>query len=173
MEVTANGFPKAGNHALVKGLQLLGVNCSVQHIPFADGVPEDRPHVFIRRDPRNIVCSWLTHMGKPVTQGMFIAHLHKFEVAPFAEELTAFAGWLDDARTIHVRYEDLVYNAQGLKDLAGKLGVPYLDDAYPNLPGMTVSWQKKHANWAEIWGPPVEHAWNSIGGPRLLERWGY
>jgi hypothetical protein len=173
MRVTANGFPKAGNHALVKGLQLLGVDCDVSHIPVAEGVPADVPHVFIKRDPRNIICSWLRFQGRPVTQGMFLTCLDRFQERGLVDEMAEYEGWLHDTSTIVVRYEDLIASDVVLRRLASVLEVPYLDDAFTHLPGMTRTWHKQHSDYQTIWTPEVEAGWVAAGGPDLLKRWGY
>ncbi len=58
MKVIANGFPKCGNHALVKALELLGIPADVNHLSFAEGIPAGARHILIVRDPRNVVLRW-------------------------------------------------------------------------------------------------------------------
>jgi hypothetical protein len=169
--VTTNGFPKSGNHALVKAVQLLGVPCSVNHLPFGEAV-EDK-HIFIKRDPRNIVCSWLRFQGMPVTAGMFITGLKKFQDKSFAEELSKYAGWLAAQNTLIVKYENLIQDATELNRIAAFLDVPYIEGAFENLPMMTRTWFADHSDFNRIWSPEVEAAWAEIGGAELLAQWGY
>lgn len=171
MGLITNGFPKAGNHALVKACQLLGQPCAVEHIVYADK-PEGA-FVFIRRDPRNIVLSWLRFQGKPVEPGLFITHFRAFQNASLVEEMAAYEGWLTDPDTLVVRYEDLIASDAEMRRIAAALGVPYLEGAFEALPGLTRTWNAQHANYATFWTPDVEAVWAAEGGPELLERWGY
>jgi len=169
-ECILNGAPKMGNHALWKACELLGIASSgVQHIPHvdADAVP-DGPLVFIRRDPRNALVSWVRFEGMPVTQGTLISATPRYlaMIAPFE-------GWLSDPRAHVVRFEDLVASDAAMRGIAAHVGVPYLDDAWPNLPNHTKTWTGRLSDWREHWTPAVDAAWAAAGGPALLERWGY
>ena len=171
MGLTTNGFPKAGNHALVKACQLLGQPCSVEHIAYA-GKPAGAC-VFIKRDPRNIVLSWLRFQNQPVTPGMFITHFRTFQTASLVEEMAAYEGWLTDPDTLVVRYEDLIASDAPMRRIAAYLGVPYIDGAFEHLPGLTRTWHADHSDYAAFWTPGVEKVWRKEGGPELLARWGY
>lgn len=169
--VTTNGFPKSGNHALVKALQLIGTPCQVNHIPFGESA--DGPHIFIKRDPRNVVCSWLRFTGKPVTPGMFITAFRLFQDRSLIEELADYEGWLTAKNTLVVCYEKLVESDAELRAVAAHLSVPYVEGAFENLPGMTRTWYSEHSDYRAIWTPEVEAVWSSEGGTALLARWGY
>lgn len=169
--VTTNGFPKSGNHALVKAVQLLGEPCQVNHIPFGEPI-EAGKRIFIKRDPRNVICSWLRFNGLPVTLGMFITAFRKFQACSLIEEMAEYEGWLTDANTLVVRYEDLIVSADCMKAIADYLGVPYLDGAFEALPGLTRTWYAEHSDWRGIWTAEVDAVWAAEGGPELLARWG-
>lgn len=169
--VITNGFPKSGNHALVKAVQLLGLPCQVNHIPF--GADLDSSHTFIKRDPRNIVCSWLRFYGKPVTPGMFIAAFRDFGGKPLVEAMAEYEGWLSDCLTHVVKYEELIASDAVMREIAVNLGFPYIDGAFEALPGMTRTWFAEHSDYRTIWTPEVEAVWAAEGGPELLARWGY
>ena len=169
--VTANGFPKSGNHALVKGLQLLGVPCQVNHIPAGDAITGR--HVFIKRDPRNVVVSWLRFRHQQVTPGLFIAALRRFSERLFAQELAAYAPWLQDPATLVVRFEDLIQDDAELRRIAAWLGVPYIAGAWDALPRLTYTWRWPHSDYSQVWTPEVQAAWNAEGGLGLLAEWGY
>lgn len=171
MNVIANGFPKHGNHALVKGLQLLGVPCQVNHIPCAEGVAGR--HVFIKRDPRNALCSWLRFVGRPVTPGMFITAFRDFDGRPLVAAMAEYEGWLADAGTLVIRYEDLIADSAVLRDISRTLETPYIDGAFEALPGLTRTWNADHSDYRAIWTADVEAVWAAEGGPDLLARWGY
>lgn len=166
--VTTNGFPKSGNHALVKAVQLLGQPCRINHIPFGGEVGEK--HIFIKRDPRNIVCSWLRFEGKPVTPGMFLTAFRDFMDRPLVDAMADYAGWLAG---FVVRYEDLIASDAELRRIADYLGVPYIDGAFEALPGLTRTWFAEHSDYRTIWTPEVEAAWGAEGGNELLTAWGY
>lgn len=173
MKVFANGFPKHGNHALVKALQLLGVVCDVNHEPYSPAARRGLPAVFVKRDPRTALVSWLRFEAKPVTQGMFLSKMRFLATAPLFDELAAYEGWLTDANTIVVRYEDLIASDAALRELAQRLGVPFLEDAFENLPGATRTWNVTPSSYAPIWTPTVQAAWSEAGGDEVLRRWGY
>ncbi len=170
VKVTANGFPKSGNHALVKALQLLGLPCEVNHLPFGSVIAGR--HVLIKRDPRNIVCSWLRFNNKPVTPGMFIAAFRQFQTGTLVDEMVEYEGWLNPL-TLIVRYEDLIADDAELRRIANELGVPYIEGAFEALPGLTRTWYADHSDYRTIWTPDVEAVWSAEGGPELLVRWGY
>lgn len=169
--VTTNGFPKSGNHALVKAVQLLGAPCEVNHIPFGSEVKDK--HVFIKRDPRNVLCSWLRFNGQPVTPGMLITSFRRFQDRSLVEEMAEFEGWLTDSNTLVVAYEDLISSSAEMQRIADYLDTPYINGAFEALPGLTRTWFAEHSDYRAIWTPEVEAAWVAEGGPELLARWGY
>lgn len=174
MNVFCNGFPKSGNHALVKAVQLLGQPCEVNHATFAEGLPEGTTHhVFIVRDPRDIIVSWLRFNRQPVTPGMFLTTFRKFQRKSLAEEMREFEGWLDDENTFLVKYEDLIADPFEMRRIASRLGVPYIAGAFNDLPNHTRTWNSVHSDYRELWKREVIDAWYDEGGGDLLARWGY
>lgn len=172
--VITNGFSKAGNHALVKACQLLGQPCKVDHIPYdpvTDAETAGR-HIYIKRDPRNIVCSWLRFTNNPVTPGTFIAAFRKFAEKSLIEEMATHEGWLKSTAHV-VRFEDLIASDATMRDIANHLGIPYIAGAFEALPGMTRTWHADHSDYTQIWTPEVDIVWLTEGGPALLARWGY
>lgn len=170
MEVYANGFPKAGNHALVKALQLLGVPCEVHHRPFSEGPPEGT-HVFVKRDPRNVIVSWLRWQHHPVTPGMFLTAFRRFQDRSLVEEMADYEPWLADGAYV-VCFEDLVGAEATLRELAEHVGAPYFEGAFEQLPGLTQTWSGQLSDYRTLW-PKVRAAWRAEGGNGLLQRWGY
>lgn len=179
--ILANGFPKHGNHALVKAMQLLGLPARVQH---AHDLQADARVAFIKRDPRNGLLSWIRQQGYPQTPGMFIAHFRQFDMGadptlehPMAGSLPQvmqpFEHWLTDERAIVVSYEALTADDAEMRRLADWAGVPYIADAFNWLPGMTKTWCADHSDWRKVWTPEVQAVWAAEGGPELLARWGY
>lgn len=173
MKVFPNGVPKMGTHALWKALELLGIRCDdVNHTPYGQPVPEGVRRIFIKRDPRNALVSWLRFRGQPVTQGTFIAALSDPD-GPSPVGLPQYEGWLDDPDTFIVSFEALIASDAEMRRMAAWLGVPYLEDAWPNLPGHTSTWTGRYSDYSTIWSPVVDEAWVNAGGPALLARWGY
>lgn len=172
MKLFTNGFPKTGNHALVKAAELLGVPCTVNHRAWEEGVPEGTTHsMLIVRDPRNVVISMLRFNRQPVTGGTFLARFRHFQYASMAEEMAKFEPWL---RASHVvRYEDLIRDDQAMRRMAGYLGVPYLEGSWSELPGLTFTWNERHSDYRAIWNPHLEEVWAREGGNELMKRWGY
>lgn len=177
MNLVTNGFPKAGNHALVKACELLGVPAKVDHINAINGwkgLPEGTTHhIFIKRDPRNILLSWLRFTGKQQTPGMFLTSLIRFQSKSFAEELAEYESWLHDSNTLVVKYEDLIANDTEMKRIAAYLMVDYIPGAFEDLPGYTTTWHADHSDWQKMWTPQMTPIWNVYGGIELLARWGY
>lgn len=172
--IVVNAFPKHGTHAALKACWLLGTNPYLGHFPHKAGLPEDTTHhVFIKRDPRDALLSSVRAQGHPMTQGMFIRMFRRFENVHLVEELSAFTPWLSDANTLVLKYEDLIASDGELHRLASYLGEPYLDDAFANLPGHTITWRIPHVDYRTLWTPQVEEIWNAEGGTQLLKDWGY
>lgn len=171
MNVTTSGFPKSGCHALAKACQLLGQPCRPLHLPYFS-VPHG-PHIFIKRDPRNILVSWLRFSEQPVTPGMAITAFRRFQTRPLVDEMAEYQGWLTDPGTLVVRYEDLIADDAEMRRIADHLGVPYIDGAWASLPRLTYSWRWPHSTWQAVWTPEVDAVWQSEGGPELMAAWGY
>lgn len=165
--IALNGAPKMGNHALWKACELLGiVTDGVRHEAYAEAEPGRR--LFTRRDPRNALVSWVRFSNLPVTQGTLISAM-----ADYLPQLPQYEGWLTAPGVLVVAFERLVADDQQMREIASFAGVPYLDDAWPNLPDHTKTWTGRLSDWREHWAPAVDDAWVAAGGPALLERWGY
>ncbi len=178
MKLTINGFPKVGNHALLKACELLGQPVDVNHLSYAEGLPEGTTHhIFIKRDPRNTIISAVRFTGQVVSVGSFLTCFRRYKLTgsnmTFAEALGAFEGWLTDANTLVIRYEDLIANDSTMRQIAAYLKIPYLDGAFELLPGLTVTWNEQHSNYLSLWTPQLEEMWMAEGGGDLLKRWGY
>ena len=166
-----NGFPKSGNHALLRGCELLGIPCQVNHIPYVER--QEGKFIFIKRDPRNVVISRLRGQRRPVTPGTFLTFFRKFESTSLIKELEAYEGWLEDPKSLIISYEHLITNESTMKKIADYVGVSYLPKAFERLEGLTKTWNKIHSNYKEIWTQEVEASWQTEGGSELLIRWGY
>lgn len=167
--VYANGFPKSGNHALVKTLELLGQPAEVHHTRCSEAV--EGAHVFIKRDPRNVVVSWLRHHRHAVTPGTFLTAFRKFEHRPLVDEMGEFEGWLTTAYV--VRFEDLIADEATMRGIAAFVGAPYIDGAFAALPGDTLTYNDVPSDYRAVWTPLVAETFSREGGDALLTRWGY
>jgi hypothetical protein len=137
-------------------------------------IPTTDKHIFIKRDPRNALLSWVRAQGQPATAGMFITYLQAFQNGiSLVDSMAPYEGWLTDQNTHVVRFEDLVASEAALQAVVAFVGVPYITGAWGYLPGGTVTWTGALSDYATIWTPEVDAAWNAAGGPALLTRWGY
>lgn len=178
------GFPKCGNHALVKALQLIGIpvpggiGAEVRHIPWVEEAAyRDAPRLIVTRDPRPAIVSWLRMKEQPVTPGTVITRLRQWSPdvpgESLPEGLAHYEGWLTDPSTLVVRYEALIASDAEMRRIAAWLGVPYHAGAFDQLPGGTRTWNAVHSDHRPVWTPDVEDAWQALGGADVLKRWGY
>lgn len=168
-----NGFPKTGTHALSKGIELLGVPTQLtHHAPGDEGAPTGE-QIVIYRHPRNVAISWLRFIGKPLAQGNIIRVIRQWQDGSrsFAHEYGRYLPWRD--LSFCVRYEDLVASDACLRSLAVRLNVDYLEDAFPNLPGLTATWTGAPSRWEDHWTPAIETAWAEEGAAQLQADLGY
>lgn len=171
--VRVNGMYKSGTHAGMKACALLGCPTEHHHQPYDETWLNGTPHIFMVRDPRNILVSYLRWSGQTVSPGMLLTTMQQFPGGAFLTVLDVFAGWLSDSRTFCLRYEALIASDRPMRDLADYLQTPYLDGAWEVLPGLTETWREPHADYREYWTPAVEQFWTKIGGPERLTQWGY
>ena len=172
--IFTNGFPKAGNHALVKACELLGAKCAVNHTPFGEELPGAATHsLFIVRDPRDIVISFLRFTGRPVTAAAFMLAVREFRPgSSLMAELAKYEGWLSSGSLI-VRYEDLIADEREMRRIAAFIGVEYWPRLWEELPGLTWTWNPVHSDYRALWTAELEAEWASAGGNDLLAIWGY
>jgi len=177
LKLLTTGFPKHGNHPLVKACELLGVPAQVEHRPFAEGLPEGTTHhIFIKRNPKNAAVAMLRMRGLEELPGYFLTYFRRTGEGAegLVAEMEKFEGWLTHPGTLVVRYEDLIASDAEMRRIAQYLGVPYLDGAFEHLPGLTVTWTgPNHSDYRSLWTPEVQSAWTAEGGDELMARWGY
>lgn len=171
-----NGFPKHGNHALVKALQLLGQPCDTNHLQFdeAKHIPSEAKHVFIKRDPRDGLLSWMRFTGKEMTPGMFITSFRAMDdCGSLVSRLAKFEQWLSDPSVLVIRYEDLIASDECMRNIAAWAKIGYIEGAWEALPGLTRTWYPNHSDHKTFWTSDIEAVWVAEGGQELLNRWGY
>jgi len=181
--VICNGFYKAGNHALVRAVELLGIPTNIEHLPFTSPALETPVSLFVKRDPRDILCSTLRFdKGGDVNPGTFLSLFRAYymvaqslEMAGMSlvENMAPFEGWLTDPHTHVIEHEDLINSEATHRQIAEWCHTPYFEGAHAKLPGWTMSWRKGKADYKEVWTPDVQAVWEAEGGNELLKRWGY
>lgn len=139
--------------------------------------------VFMYRHPRNILISdarfqavqfnWTPPRDEPSADAVRKL-LDKHNIARTIARCECFAGWLDKAE-VSVGFEDFV---AGHVDVAGALGI-----AGPaEFTGAQAAWitptyrgtySGRHSDWRDFWDKRLESAWDSAGGPRVEELYGY
>jgi hypothetical protein len=166
----ANGFPKSGTHALRKGLELLGLDdVEVGHFPYPE-LPEG-PRITIFRNPRNCLVSMARFKGLPVATGYLMRLVRAYNGGPMADELRGYLPWRGVAHC--VRYEDLVASDACLRGIAAYLERPYPEDAFPNLPGLTMTWTGSPSDWRQHWSAELQAVWEAEGMAELERELGY
>lgn len=172
-EYLANGFPKSGCHALAKGMELLGVpEARVIHVKTLAEIPEGGKVVTIFRHPKNCLVSMCRWRSKPLCTGSLIQLINDYDGAGLmVKALGEYEHWQQDG--YWVRYEDLVTSDAALRGVAEHLGIPFLENAWPNLPGLTLTWTGKPSDWREHWNEHLDNLWRSEGLHDLQERLGY
>lgn len=178
----ANGFSNSGTHALKKGMELLGLEVEHLHEPHhratgAKPLKFDGRMVVIYRHPRNVLVSSVRANAEPVTEGALIRMIRTFVrpsvTGPFARVYREYFPWRDDRRCLAVTYEQLVASEQTLFDIAAHCETPYLESAFPNLPGLTRTWSGAPSNWADHWTPAVDEVWTASGVQAVQIEAGY
>ena len=172
MIATANGLAKTGTHALNKTIQLLGVPSKVAHLPYSER--PDGKTVCIFRNPRNVIISWLRFTGRPLTQGKIIEQIKNYQGVGIAAAGNEFTQYLIDDSVLAVRYEELISDGgKTVEQIAAYLGVPVLDDCYPNIKGLTLTWTGAPSDWEKHWTDEIDIVWKEYGGAELEGAWNY
>jgi|GEM_PF-6045986 len=172
MSILINACPKHGTHALQKAVELLGQHAGdVHHIGFGEPMPEGvSKHLYIYRDPRNAILSWMRWDGRSITDGSVMAAIRGKR---YLQTTRQFVGWVNAPDVHKVRYEELIADDGAMRGIAKFLGVPYLESAFPNLPGLTRTWNLEHADFRKIWTPALAACWHEEGGDDLVQAFGY
>lgn len=172
MTILVNACPKHGTHALQKAVELLGQHVGdIHHIEFGAALPAGvSKHLYIYRDPRNALLSWMRWDGKSITDGSVMAAIRGQK---YIQTIRKFVGWMTAPEVHQVRYEELVADDGALRGIAAFLGVPYLESAFRNLPGLTRTWNAEHSDFRKVWTPAVAACWHEAGGNELLNTFGY
>jgi hypothetical protein len=148
----------------MKAVELLGHPAGVNHeIAVRDGI-------FIKRDPRNVIVSWLRFNRDVVSPGKFLARFRRFTDRPLVAEMADYEGWL---LGFVVRYEDLIASDAEMRRIAAHIGAPYVEGAWEQLENHTATWNAEKSDYRTVWTPDVAEAWYDEGGGELLTRWGY
>lgn len=151
---------------------MLGHHADIGHYPMTDPLPHEfetlEKLLFIKRDPRNMIVSGMRDKGMPVCQGAFLSYFR----SPEFQEIHHFTPWLK-IDCFQTSYEALMADDRELRRLAEYLGIPFLDDAWNNIPGHTRTWRVPHSDYTQVWTPTVREQWIAEGGNEILRDWGY
>lgn len=188
MNVLINSIPKSGTHALARAVELLGIpylgyltderegdGARIVHLPPGAMDMAGRKHLFIFRDPRNVVLSSLRRTGKPLTQGTIISETRAFQGGrSFYDQARPYLGWFSDPAIHAVRFESLLSDGGvTVAGIAAVLGVMAFDDCYPNIIGPTETYTGKLSDWRNYWTPAIEEVWQAEGGADIQRAFGY
>ena len=195
MSILLNGIPKSGTHVLQRVVEIKG-------IPFKSGVKEDgtrahgidpgaiayhghvpyeardavlenfHRHIFIKRNLRNVVISWMYH-NKSERRSLENAFEHFHTGAKYPNYVRRFVDWNYDVNTHVVKFEDLIYNRTGLEEIYELLQLPFDSTDYDAIIGGTRTYREKHANWRKEWTSTMEYIWYETGMPELNRLLGY
>jgi len=196
--IICNGIQKHGTHALLKAVELLGVpvryndypGAELWHLKYGDlpireretgqsmkgDLPDYAKHIFIVRNPKDAFISWMRDRTHAISTGMLMSKLRTFEDCTYVEHCEPYLAWLNHPGTLVVRYEELISDGgASIKKIADYLDVPFLEDAFPNLPGHTLTWTNEHSDYKTLsaWTSMVDQVWAEIGGNELSGRLGY
>lgn len=167
--ICANGCPKSGTHALLKACELLGKGGRVDHIEYGRLIPDwVTKHVFIYRDPRNVLLSRLRKENVEITTGTIMAHAPRL-----IGEAANYIGWLNEPGLFTCRYEDLISNPETIKKLADYLEVPYREEAFAKLPGRTITWMPEHVDFTKVWNDELVKHWSDNKYDEVCNKFGY
>lgn len=169
--ILCNGLPKSGTHALEKAVQLLGQVTELEHVPYADR--RDGRQLLIKRHPRNVVISWLRFMSGPITEGKIIHAIQTYDGGLVGDRFAAYEGYLSDPDAHVVTFENLISDESELRGISEFLACPYIDDAFVNILGLTITWTGKLSNWSDHWTDLIDAAWAEAGGYEAEQRWNY
>lgn len=170
-----NGCARSGTHALQKAVELLGLPVYKNIVEMRrEGYnycehDENVKEIFIHRHPKNRMISRLRriHNFNP-SEGQIISGTY-FEY----DEQIQFLPFLSDPNCLIITLEDLIKDDQCLRSIASWLNVAYLEDAFPNLPGMTYSWHPVPSKWEDYWTPAINDAWIANRGTELEQAFGW
>ncbi|MBV8666732.1 MAG: sulfotransferase domain-containing protein [Burkholderiaceae bacterium] len=165
----------------MKAVQLLGQPVpDVSHIPYGQTLPNGTTkHVFIKRDPRNTLISWMRYNWMSVTEGTIMAAIGiPTPDGTLLQVADSYLGWLTDPSTYVVKFEDLISNEATLEGVATFLGVPYIAGSFANLPGYTTTWTgtgttPAYSDYTQVWTSNLASFWTANGGDTLVSAYGY
>jgi hypothetical protein len=169
---------------LLKAVQLLGfpeaedesAPCGALHghVPYPHDFPPGTQHLCIFRHPRNCLISMCRFKRMPLTTGYLIGYVRKYDDSnrPMATVAREFTPWLT-RNSLAIRYENLTASDATLRAIATYLNVPYLEDAFPHLPGLTRTWSGNPSRWEDHWNAELDRVWHDSGMQEVQSAWNY
>ena len=181
--IYCNGIPKSGTHALVRAVTLLGFRSTeviqghydIKHRDLPKAM-QARGFIHIKRNPRNIMISWLRYRNFPLTKEELIKTFNRYHYHPIYTLFARYERFLSDG-TLVVRFEDLFSDGgDSLQRIADKLDVSVPKNAYDEIEGKTITFKEVHSNWQDypdLWDDSIEEEWIKARGPEIEKIWGY
>lgn len=167
--IVCNGSPKTGTHLLLKAVYLFGgVGFSASHAHKSFGCRILGKHLHIKRNPRNVLLSWVRFSGNELKTHNIIS-----EIDHIIKEMTTYKGWLDDGETLNVSFELLLSDKKELERVSGFLGLPLVDDHFSLLWGGTRTFTNNLIKWKDHWNDEINEVWVKAGGLELEKDFGY
>lgn len=169
--ISCNGSSKTGTHALLKTVYLfggMGFTATHNHIPF-DTEQVLGKHIHIRRNPRNVLISWIRFTKQKLREDVIIKNM------PYIiDEMKGYLGWLTDDKVLNVSFEDLLTDENELNRISDFIGLPLTDNHFKKLWGNTPTFTNNLSDWQWYWQSElVQKAWVANDGHILETLMGY
>ncbi len=162
--VVCSGAPKSGTHLLLKAVSLFGGHINQPehaHEPYWHKNPRKK-YINIKRNPRNVLMSWLRFNVMPLNEKTFIKELP----AVVAEGFT-YVPWLADTDTLTVSFESLVADPAELGKISEFISKPLISGHFDKLWGRTKTFTGQLSDWRDHWTPAVQAEWERCRGIEL------
>ncbi len=183
--VICNGNPKAGLHALLRTVELLGIpldvtgqgktgHCIGGHWPLSNP-PLVGKHIHIIRNPRNMLVSWTRFTRGDFAPGFLISAFKSYYLKkPIYEEFMDYVPYLRRKGILTVRFEGLAEgDGDTAESIAAFIGTPMLPGVIERRLGGTITWTGKLSIWEDYWSDAIEEAWVEARGLEIEKAFGY
>jgi hypothetical protein len=157
------GIMKSGTHALQRAVALFGGEGEHGHIPWDSRSEINQPHLYIIRNPRNVLVSWVRHTHGSISEELLFNAIDTFEGGTsMAKHFAVYDGWLTDPGTLVVTYERLLGRIEEMQRIAVYLGLDatLAPAAFTRLPfEETLSRNTRPSDWRQHWTPALDDRW--------------
>ena len=167
--IVCNGASKTGTHLLLKAVYLFGsVGFTATHAHKKYGSKIYGKHIHIKRNPRNVLISWLRFTGQDLTDKNLLRNMPHV-----INEMNEYLGWLNDKDTLNVSFENLLTDEKEIKRISDFIEVPLSADHFRKLWGDTPTFTNSLSNWRESFSDKIKKEWGLMGGHELERLLGY